>query len=65
MMVIKHSRIDADVLTGTVTAVNGMRIVITIGKTSEPDAKLYIDGNPLGLKESDEVIVAVARRGEA
>jgi hypothetical protein len=51
-------------LTGRVTFCDGMRLEITIGKPPKPDAKLYIDGNPLGLKESDEVIVALARRDE-
>lgn len=65
MMVIKHSRIDADVLTGTVTSSDGMHLEITFGKEPKPDAKFYIDGNPLQLKENDEVIVAVAKRGHA
>ena len=56
--------IDADVLNGTVTFTDGMRVEITCGKQPKPDAKFYIDGNPLGLKVRDEVIVAVARRKE-
>lgn len=60
----KLTSIDADVLTGTVTYADGMYLEITLGKSPHPDAKLYVDGNPLGLKKSDEVIVALARRGE-
>lgn len=60
----KLSSIDADVLTGTVTWSDGMRLEITFGQAPKPDAKLYVDGNPLGLKQADQVIVALARRDE-
>ena len=56
--------IDADVLTGIVTFTDGMRLEITFGSPPQPDAKFYVDGNPLGLETGDEVILALARRGE-
>ena len=56
------AQISADVLTGTVTFTDHMTLEITFGSSFNPDGLLHLEGNPLGLKRGDEVIMKLRRR---